>query len=548
MKKIFAIIIIILLSAINLYSQNWQQYPYTPIGSTISFPVDDGPHAINTTTEWWYINLHLIGSAPNYKKYDVMLCYFSKPANMRIFNIADPVSGLFHTDVNRTQFAFSQQAGHWGLSYTPLFINDYSNWTYPADSVPYRYVYHAENPFPYNGDVLDITVTGNRPPLNVGGDGYIAIGDQGDFSYYYSYTNMKVDGSITFNGTTDVITSGIGWIDRQYGPFIVGINPNNSYEWYSMQLDQPGVTWGTPQTPSEFNIWQIYNDTNNIPYTPACRSVSALYADDTQDTTSDFIYERTSYWFDSVNNVYYSSSWRLINPAQDINLNMTPTITNQVIDVTLFKFWEGGTVVKGIVQGQNVDGVGFAELVAKHKTKMEVPTIPDGLNISYDIDHYVINWNASTPGSYPIGGYRVYRSKSNDGYWKYIATTTDLSYNDFVASPDTVYYYTVTSFDDQTATSASDYAPSVTTGIQDVPPDLKAIMVYPNPANDKITIECAGNQSLNLSVYNIVGEILLQKELNKSINEIDISSLSKGVYLIKITDASETVQQKLIKE
>jgi len=179
---------------------------------------------------------------------------------------------------------------------------------------------------------------------------------------------------------------------------------------------------------------------------------------------------------------------------------------------------------------------------------MEVPTIPDGLNISYDIDHYVINWNASTPGSYPIGGYRVYRSKSNDGYWKYIATTTDLSYNDFVASPDTVYYYTVTSFDDQTATSASDYAPSVTTGIQDVPPDLKAIMVYPNPANDKITIECAGNQSLNLSVYNIVGEILLQKELNKSINEIDISSLSKGVYLIKITDASETVQQKLIKE
>ncbi len=548
MKKIFTIVI--LFYSITVFGQNWQQYPYTPPGSTITFPLDDGPHSGNTLTEWWYINLHLVGSAPAYKKYDVMLCYFSKPANMRIFNIADPESGLFDTDVNRSQFALSEQAGHWGLSYSPLFINDYSNWTYPTDSIPYKYVYHAENPFPYNGDELDITVTSNRPPLNVGGDGYIAIGDQGDFSYYYSYTNMSVEGSIKFNGTTDVITSGIGWIDRQYGPFTVGINTANQYEWFSMQLDEPGVTWGTPQTPSEFNIWQIYNDTNNVPNTPDCRSVSGILPGDIQDTTSDFIYERTGYWYDAANNVYYSGSWRMINPAHDICLDMIPTITNQVIDVTLFKFWEGGTVVKGTVQGQPVDGLGFAELVAKHNTNMACPSIPIGLNIIYDTDHYQLTWNAGSPGTFPIGGYRVYRSTSNDGYWRYLGTTTGLTYNDYTASVDTVFFYTVSSFDNQTAVSASGYASSVT-GIKNVPEDEITIMVYPNPANNQITIDIpafGSTKNALLELSDVEGRLLKSEIISTSINQLDISYLSSGIYVLKVTDSKGIAVKRFTKE
>jgi predicted secreted hydrolase len=550
MKILFAFIIITSFFSITVFSQNWQQYPYSPVGSTISFPLDDGPHTTNTTTEWWYINLHLIGSAPAFKKYDVMLCYFSKPANMRIFNIADPESGLFDTDVNRTQFALSEQAGHWGLTYSPMFISDYSNWTYPTDNVPYRYVFHAENPFPYNGDELDITVTGNRPPLNVGSDGYIAIGDQGDFSYYYSYTNMTVVGSIKFNGTTDVISSGIGWIDRQYGPFTVGINTANQYEWYSMQLDKPGVTWGTPQTPSEFNIWQIYNDTNNIPISSECRSVSAIYPDNSQDTTSDFIYERTSYWYDATNNVYYSSSWRMINPAQDLNLDMTPTITNQVIDVTLFKFWEGGTVIKGIVQGQPVDGVGFAELVAKHNSAMVCPSIPTGLHVSYQTNHYQINWNASTAGTFPIGGYRVYRSTSNDGYWKYIGTTTGLTYNDYAASTDTLYYYTVSSFDNQTAISASGYAAAIT-NIKNITEDDNSIMVYPNPANNQITIDFPAfttNNNTKMELLNLDGKLLKNKNIVKSKTQLDVSDLPSGIYVLKLTDNNGIMVKRFTKK
>jgi hypothetical protein len=473
---------------------------------------------------------------------------------MRIFNIADPVSGVFHSDVNRTQFVFSQTAGHWGLTYTPMFINDYSNWTFPTDNIPYRYVYHAENP--YNLDGLDITVTGLRQPLNVGGDGFIPIGDQGDSSFYYSYTNMKVEGSIKFGSlTADVITSGIGWIDRQYGPFTVGINTANQYEWYSMQLDKPGVTWGTPQTPSEYNIWQIYNDTNNVPNSSACRSVSAIYADGSQDTCSNYIWERTSYWYDATNNVYYSSSWHMINPSQDINVDMTPTITNQVIDVTLFKFWEGGTVIKGIVQGEKVDGVGFAELVAKHNTQMVCPSKPTNVSASYNTDHFQITWNPSTAGTFPIGGYRVYRSSSTDGYWKYLGTTTGLTYSDFAASPDSVYYYTASSFDNQTAVSSSGYAAyaqtMVTVGNNYVSASDKTFLVYPNPANDQVIIDFADfstEYNTVVELLNVDGKLLLSQCVSKRKTQLDISALPSGIYVLRVTDNKSVVVKRFTKE
>jgi hypothetical protein len=226
---------------------------------------------------------------------------------------------------------------------------------------------------------------------------------------------------------------------------------------------------------------------------------------------------------------------------------MTTTIPNQVINVTFFKFWEGATKVKGVVENQNVEGIGFAELVQTHASKIETPTAPTGLNIISNPDHNAISWIASTKGTYPIGGYRIYRSASNNGYWKYLGTTSNSNYDDFTAIKDSAYFYTVTSFDNQTATSASDYATPVQVGIKEVSAFLSSVRVFPNPANNKITINSAEKQNLILSIYNVTGNILLQKKIDRSINEIDISSLKNGMYILTITYSLVTVQQKLIK-
>ena len=36
------------------------------------------------------------------------------------------------------------------------------------------------------------------------------------------------------------------------------------------------------------------------------------------------------------------------------------------------------------------------------------------------------------------------------------------------------------------------------------------IEVYPNPANEKVNINCTGKQDLTMQIYNIVGECVLQ--------------------------------------
>ena len=525
------------------YAQ-WQKYPYSPANSVLNFPNDDGYHSQSSTkTEWWYINLHLVGSAPSYKKYDVMLVYF-RFYNMRIFNISES-SGTFHSNVLQLTPTFVPQLDKWDLTYTVLGqVNDYSHSTYPTDNKPYQYVFHAEEPV--KNDRLDVTVTSNRAPLVVGGDGFVPIGNGGDSSFYYSYTNMKVEGKIRYNGIDDSITSGIAWIDRQWGPFTVGVNPNNKYEWYSLQVDKPNIVLGTPQTPSEFNVWQVFSDTSSIPYLPEWRMASSIFPDDSQDTSSTYFFERTIYWHDAANNTYYPSGWRIIEPKHGVNIDVVPKISNQIVDVQLFKFWEGGGTLKGTVNNQPVEGVGFAELVADHKSKIVQPGIPAGLTITHPPDHFSLTWTPSTAGTYPIGGYRIFRSTDNNGYWQYIASTSDLFYDDYSAVPGTDYYYTVTSFDNQTATSASDYATAVYTssslGIQanriaPIGEGVELLDNYPNPfaSETKLAFKVNARANARLYVTNMLGQTVISI-FNGIATEgehdftLDASKLGSGTY------------------
>jgi hypothetical protein len=51
-----------------------------------------------------------------------------------------------------------------------------------------------------------------------------------------------------------------------------------------------------------------------------------------------------------------------------------------------------------------------------------------------------------------------------------------------------------------------------------------------------------------LTICSLVGTCVLRKELRNGSNEIDISSLSKGIYVVIVSGADWTVQKKLIKE
>ena len=71
--------------------------------------------------------------------------------------------------------------------------------------------------------------------------------------------------------------------------------------------------------------------------------------------------------------------------------------------------------------------------------------------------------------------------------------------------------------------------------------------MYPNPATDWIMIRIEDNQDMELSIYGIEGNSILQKHLINQETLVDISSLSEGIYIISVKSSHGTMQKKLVK-
>ena len=70
--------------------------------------------------------------------------------------------------------------------------------------------------------------------------------------------------------------------------------------------------------------------------------------------------------------------------------------------------------------------------------------------------------------------------------------------------------------------------------------------VFPNPASDKLTIEC--NQKASLEILNMEGQIIQTIHNGGKKTTIDLVNLSSGIYIIKAkTDKGITVK-KFIKQ
>ena len=73
------------------------------------------------------------------------------------------------------------------------------------------------------------------------------------------------------------------------------------------------------------------------------------------------------------------------------------------------------------------------------------------------------------------------------------------------------------------------------------------LLFYPNPATSKVTL-CISKYPCNWIVYDLTGNKILQKEVSTQETEIDISELTKGIYITTILYKKGILSKKLIKE
>ena len=76
----------------------------------------------------------------------------------------------------------------------------------------------------------------------------------------------------------------------------------------------------------------------------------------------------------------------------------------------------------------------------------------------------------------------------------------------------------------------------------------KDIILFPNPAGRFFNIKNIPDKETNISliIKNTLGETVLKGKINSG-TSIDISDLKKGIYFIKISNNSISVNRKLIK-
>ena len=74
---------------------------------------------------------------------------------------------------------------------------------------------------------------------------------------------------------------------------------------------------------------------------------------------------------------------------------------------------------------------------------------------------------------------------------------------------------------------------------------IEGFNFYPNPvSNGKIFISSKSMQNKEVAIYDVLGKKVQQSTMTSK--ELNVSSLSPGVYIIKIKEGDATVTRKLI--
>lgn len=77
-----------------------------------------------------------------------------------------------------------------------------------------------------------------------------------------------------------------------------------------------------------------------------------------------------------------------------------------------------------------------------------------------------------------------------------------------------------------------------------------SLKVYPTPATNVLNVSTAGLVSGNgtLKIVDVNGVVVLQQKVTSSLQQVDISRLAKGVYMIKTEDGISTASSKFVKQ
>lgn len=82
----------------------------------------------------------------------------------------------------------------------------------------------------------------------------------------------------------------------------------------------------------------------------------------------------------------------------------------------------------------------------------------------------------------------------------------------------------------------------------EIEPFNSKVLIFPNPANDLINIQNKHLKNTLIEIYSLTGVLVKRINIQNESTTIDISKLTRGMYLIVITSNTNRIYEKIIKE
>ena len=189
------------------------------------------------------------------------------------------------------------------------------------------------------GLTLQLDLAATKPPALHDTDGWIDFGPAGG-SYYYSRTAMTASGSLVL-GEQTLDVEGSAWFDHQWGDFIaVG---GGGWDWFAVNLDD-----GTDLTLS------LVRDADGS-YPLVYGTLVDADGQSRHLSPDAFTVEVTEDWTSSRTGATYPAAWRVTVPAEDLVIELEPTVADQELDTratTGVIYWEGSQDVRATVEAR----------------------------------------------------------------------------------------------------------------------------------------------------------------------------------------------------
>ncbi|HEX3302831.1 MAG TPA: lipocalin family protein [Thermomicrobiales bacterium] len=302
----------------------------------VVLPRDDAPHDVGI--EWWYYTGHLFTDSGDRYGFEYVIFKGHRGDVLGYaahFAITDNAIGRFSYDQRLglvpetppSASGFDLRVGDWQMR--GAGGNDHL----VASMAEYG---------------IDLTVQTTKQPALHDGDGYYDYGT-GEGSYYYSRTRMAISGTLTVDGRPLKVI-GEAWFDHQWGNFSTY---KEGWDWYAIQLDND----------TELMIYIIHAPAGG----PLIVDGSFIAADGSLTVLDrgDFTVTATGSWTSPHSGAIYPSGWRIEYPAEQLTLELTPSLPDQELDTTASTdviYWEGEVAAFGTHAGRPVAGLGYVEL------------------------------------------------------------------------------------------------------------------------------------------------------------------------------------------